>query len=190
MLHLYFRDAKFWQILLQIDEDLAATVQSRGCPHCAGSLHRADYPRKPRGIGRALLGEECQRRRSFCCAREGCRRRTTPQSVRFLGRRVYLGALVVLVSALARGVNGKRQGALCVTFGVSVRTLRRWRRWWCEHFPATPWWRVGRGQFVTPPPAAALPGALLAHFGDAEAPETLVKVLRWLSPMSVAVQTH
>jgi len=97
MLHLYFNDAKFWQILLQIDEELASTVQSRGCPHCGGQLHCADYPRKPRGIAGALLGEAYQRRRSFCCAREGCRRRTTPQSVRFLGRRVYLGALVVLV---------------------------------------------------------------------------------------------
>jgi hypothetical protein len=40
---------------------------------------------------------------SLCCSRDGCRRRMTPPSVRFLGRRVYLGAVLVLVSAMQQG---------------------------------------------------------------------------------------
>jgi hypothetical protein len=36
---------------------------------------------------------------SFCCDRDGCRNRATPPSVRFLGRKVYLGAVVMLISA-------------------------------------------------------------------------------------------
>ena len=30
----------------------------------------------------------------YCCAEEDCRRRRTPESVRFLGRRVYAGLVV------------------------------------------------------------------------------------------------
>ena len=44
--------------LTQFDADLAAEVHARGCP-CGGRLHRADYPRKPRG-GPADLSP-CQR---------------------------------------------------------------------------------------------------------------------------------
>ena len=88
MLHRYLGDAKFWRFLQRIDEDTAAAAQSQGCVHCGGVLHRADYPRKPRGVARVLLGEGYERRLSYCCAREACRRRTTPESVRFLARRV------------------------------------------------------------------------------------------------------
>ena len=67
----------------------------------AGMLHSARYPRKPRG-GLDDLGPDYATRLSFCCAVDGCRRRTTPPSVRYLGRRVYLGAVVVLVTAMTR----------------------------------------------------------------------------------------
>jgi hypothetical protein len=36
-------------------------------------------------------------------AEEGCRTRLTPVSVRFLGRRVYLGAIVLLACVLRQG---------------------------------------------------------------------------------------
>ena len=65
-----------------------------------GPLHRSDYPRKPRG-GPALPAEQ-ERRFSLCCA--VCRRRTTPPSVRFLGPKVYYGAVVILAACLAEGV--------------------------------------------------------------------------------------
>jgi hypothetical protein len=49
-------------------------------------------------MGRAA--ESFDRRFSLCCGREGCRRRATPPSVRFLGRRVYVGAVVIVASVL------------------------------------------------------------------------------------------
>lgn len=188
MLHAYLGEAKFWHVLQRIDEDLAAATRARGCVHCAGVLHRADYPRKPRGVPRVLLGESYERRLSLCCAREGCRRRTTPASVRFLARRVYLGALVVLVSSLAQGVSTRRRLAVCERFGVSVRTVLRWQRWWRAVFPATRWWQAGRGQFIPPPLTDELPGGLIACFGDTATPLTLAKLLRWLGPISVHVR--
>ena len=83
-----------FELLFAIDQDLAANARAAGCPACGGRLHSVRYPRKPRG-GPADLGPEYDWRFSFCCAGEGCRRRATPPSVRFLGRRVYLGAVVV-----------------------------------------------------------------------------------------------
>ena len=83
-------DSRFWQFLFSVDLDMADTTRSKGCS-CGGRLHRADYPRKPRG-GPDDLPEEYRQRLSFCCDRDGCRKRSTPPSVRFLGRKVYLVA--------------------------------------------------------------------------------------------------
>ncbi|MCC5873384.1 MAG: hypothetical protein JJU22_13365, partial [Gammaproteobacteria bacterium] len=80
--------------MIRIDDDLAATARQQAC-RCGGALHRADYPRKPRGCPRRFR-EAFSWRHSFCCQR--CRGRNTPPSVRFLGRRVYLGLIVVLAS--------------------------------------------------------------------------------------------
>src|SRR5207244_8371249 len=140
MCHAFLSTAKFWSLLLRIDEDLAAEVRAAGCAVCGGVLHSARYPRKPRGIDRCLLGEEYGQRWSFCCDRDGCRRRATPPSVRFLGRRVFLGAVVVLVTALSAGLTEWRVAALRGTFGVSVRTLRRWRAWWQQEFVVSALW--------------------------------------------------
>jgi hypothetical protein len=59
-------------------------------------LHSARYPRKPRGLPGGARSC-CDFRYSFCCA--DCRHRTTPFSVRFFGRRVYIAAIMVVVSA-------------------------------------------------------------------------------------------
>ncbi len=90
MYHDLPRPASFWSFLLAVDEDLAEETRKQGCS-CGGRLHCANYPRKPRGAGLKLT--EFQRLRvSFCCDRDGCRKRATPRSVRFLGRKVYLAA--------------------------------------------------------------------------------------------------
>ena len=57
-------------------------------------------------------------RLSFCCDRDGCRKRTTPPSVRFLGRKVYLGAIVILISAMRQGPSPRRVRELSARFGV------------------------------------------------------------------------
>lgn len=187
MLPPFLDDAKFWRLLMRFDEDLAAEVRDCGCPQCAAPLHSARYPRKPRGVARALLGEGYEQRLSFCCAREGCRRRVTPPSVRFLGRRVYLGALVVLVSALAQGLTGARQAGLCQRLGLSRRTLRRWRRWWREVFPASRWWQVEGARLVPAVEVAQLPGALLERFRGADPGAQLLALLAFLAPCASAI---
>jgi hypothetical protein len=58
------------------------------------------------------LGPEHVRRFSLCCAQDGCRTRDTPSSLRFLGRKVFLGAMVVLISAMQSGLNPVRMKRL------------------------------------------------------------------------------
>ena len=184
MLHACLADAKFWRLLLAFDEDLAAEARAAGCRYCGGVLHSAPYPRKPRGVAHAVLGAAGERRLSLCCAREGCRRRTTPGSVRFLGRRVYLGAVVVLASALAQGPTPWSRAQLREHFGVGAWTLRRWRRWWWQVFPATPFWRTAQGRFLPPVAVTELPLALLERFEPGEAAAVLTHTLAFLTPWS------
>ena len=177
-------DVRLYGLLLRLDQDLAGSAQAGGCRHCGGRLDRADYVRKPRGLP-PELGAEHTMRLSWCCAAEGCRRRTTPPSVRFLGRRVYVGAAVVGITALRAGAQRAEVRALRAWLGVSGRTLTRWRRWWRAAFAASAFWRGARGQLRTPVPLRALPGGLLQRFaGDLEA--QLIAGLRFLAPITTA----
>jgi len=141
-------------------------------PSCAGPLHRGAYLRKPRG-GPADLPDECAVRLSWCCGREGCRRRVLPPSVLFWGRRVYWGAVVLVVTALRQGrVAGSTAHRLQVLFGVTRPTLTRWLRYFRALFPQTPTWRRLVGRLGPPGRPAALIGDLLGRFvrarGDPE----------------------
>ncbi|MCP4898495.1 MAG: hypothetical protein GY906_16090 [bacterium] len=123
-------------------------------------------------------------RESFCCAEEGCRRRTTPPSLRFLGRRVYLGAVVVLVSAMLHGITEKRAKAIREFVGVNQQTLERWREWWQENFTRTQLWKGVRARFVPAVDSSKLPASLLERFGEPTKPEALLAVLRLLTPLT------
>lgn len=175
-------DPRLYVALLHFDAELADDAQQGGCA-CGGRLHHADYPRKPRG-GPTSLDPAYARRTSFCCDRDGCRKRTTPASVRFLGRRVYLAAVFVLVSAMRHGVTTARWAKLAEPLGVSVRTLRRWRQWWIETFVASTVWARVCGRIVPPPDVAALPSSWLACFGARHEAEQVQWILAWLRPLT------
>jgi hypothetical protein len=119
---------EFFTLLEQFDEGMARRVAAGGCPRCKGPLHRSDFDRKPRGGLIASSGEAFVRRFSLCCGREGCRKRATPPSVRFLGRRVYLGAAVIVASIVALALRGA--GEIRRRTGVPARTTQRWLGWW------------------------------------------------------------
>ena len=184
MWHGLIHDGKLYELLLRIDGELWEQVRDEGCRHCGGPLHAAHYPRKPRGGPEPLL-EGYDRRLSLCCAREGCRRRSTPPSVRYLGRRVYLGAVLALVSVLQNGPNPRSVGQLRELLGVSRRTVRRWCRWWTESFVQTRLWRAERARLMPPAREEGLPGSLLERFVGGPL-ERLVAMLRWLSPLTTS----
>lgn len=179
------RDSALYPWLMQLDRDLAQEAKERGCPVCQGRLDSAAYPRKPRG-GPDDLGDDYSRRLSFCCDTEGCRRRMTPPSVRFLGRRVYLGAVVVLLSAMLHGATPPRAARLRELFGVSARTLARWRLWWQTAFAQSTFFKAARGLLHSAPEVARLPLTLLRCFGPSDDRDEIIASLRFLSPITTA----
>ena len=171
-----------FRFLSAIDSDLASRARLQGCSFCGGTLHSACYPRKPRGGSVEFEATAPTMRQSFCC--ENCRRRTTPESVRFLGRRVYPGFVMVLLSAMQSGVTDNLINELRMSLGMARRTLQRWRHWWREIFVATPFWNLGRGRFMPPIEHAALPMSLLDCFSGKDAQSQLVRCLQFLAPLS------
>lgn len=185
------RSASFHSRLQRIDTEIADDVCGLGCQFCGGgTLHVSNYPRKPRGGPPAELEGAFGTRLSFCCAGGGggegeCRRRTTPPSVRFLGRRVYLGVVVILVTTLMHGLTEKRAAVLRRELGVSGETVERWRRWWLEEFPTTSVWPVLKGDLAAPIDESRLPASILERFeGGAE--DGLVRLLKRLSPLTTS----
>ena len=184
MYHDLPRSASFWSFLLAVDEDLAAETRKKGCP-CGGRLHSANYLRKPRGTP-VQLPEPQRLRLSFCCDRDGCRKRATPPSVRFLGRKVYLAAIVILISAMRQGPTPRRVRELSKRFGADESTIARWQIFWREHFPQTPFWKVARAGFVTLGEIVSLPYSLVDTFLRRHPPcEGWTLLLRFLSPITV-----
>lgn len=164
MLHLERLAGEFFARLEKLDQMIAAAVAAARCRHCDGPLHQGNYLRKPRGGLIAVAGEAFTLRHSLCCGREGCRRRALPPSLRFLGRRVYLEAVVVAASVFAQVMATVR--AAVSTTGVPRRTLRRWGTWWSDIFPRLPTWVELRARLVPPPPdEAELPRSLVERLG-------------------------
>lgn len=103
--------------------------------------------------------------------------------MRYLGRKVYLGAVVVLATAMQHGPTPSRAAQLQRLFGVSLRTLARWREWWRTAFAQSPFWKRARGLLGRPVSESALPLSLLESFiGDEET--QVVALLRLLLPIS------
>jgi len=146
-------DEAIFQLLREVDHALFIAIKEKGCLKCGGPLDTANYSRKTRGMGEAL-----EIRYSLCCRSDGCRRRSTPRSLRFLGRKVY-GAWVVIVAL-----------DFCKEFGlkgqVARQTIARWRLFWREQLSeASPFLMWARGALPPGTPVANSPGILLNHFG-------------------------
>jgi hypothetical protein len=110
------------------------------------------------------------RRLSLCCARRDCRQRATPPSMRFLGPKVYVGAVVVLVAALRCGPTPARCRLLEQWVGVSRHTIVRWRQWWTETLIATPFWRAAAAALMPPVVIGQLPASLLGKHPNRDVP--------------------
>jgi hypothetical protein len=183
----YLAKPSVYEMLAECDADLAEKCQQAGCLKCPageGRLHRSDYRRKPRGGPEKVQKEEAWRE-SFCCDREGCRKRHTPPSVRFLGRRVYWGVVVVLMAAMTHGIKPARVEVLREKLGIDRRTLERWRRWWLTTFVESAFWKEARGRFIPPLCPKTLPWSLGEGFGI-DRLDRLLDLLRFLGPLTTA----
>jgi hypothetical protein len=143
MYHKYLTSKIFFEFLYKTDQDLALKTQEEGCRSCGSKVHVSNYMRKPRGLDG--LPDRFSLRFSFCCSRDGCRKRTPPQSIRFLGRIVYWSVHMVLISAM---VNGRTVDLEKIRseFNVDIKTIKRWRMWWGNFFPTTKFWKKLNGE--------------------------------------------
>ena len=181
MWHGFGPDVKFFSTLVKFDETIARQTRAAGCA-CGGKLHRADYPRKPRGILADAEPLFC-RRISFCCDHEGCRARTTPLSLRFISRSVYVFAIVLLAAAM----HCQQRAATTTTaqsFDVPRRTLRRWLMFFVSILPALSGFIAERSRFMPPLDESRLPLSLLERFSG-DPPDQLVFTLRFVAMITM-----
>jgi len=175
-------DATFHDLLLDFDQDIANSARRERCLKCRSAVHSARYRRKPRGR-LCRLSDEHDWRHSLCCARQGCRKRKMPPSLRFLGPKVHVAAMVVLIAIMREGATPSRMRRLTGAVGIDRRTVERWRRWWAECFTASPFWQIARAAFMPPVDQARMPATLLERF-TGEVREQLIALLRFLAPIT------
>jgi len=192
MLHQFKFAVEFFAWLDGLDRQLARWVAQLGCPHCGGPLHQGNYERKPRGALVATDAEGFPLRYSLCCGREGCRKRCMPPSLRFLGRRVYVEAVVFLASVMALVLGGLSSASRATE--VPARTLKRWLGWWRGMFPETEACADIRARLMPPPEMTMLPRSLydrieeeLSRGGSARSPgDVYVVAARLLMPCTTS----
>ena len=175
MWHRLDSEEKFIAGLVAADEQLAEHERRQGCRYdgCDGRLHRADYPRKPRGVPEKWESEFSQRI-SFCCAERECRRRRTPPSVRFFGQRIYVATVVVACGA---------KWATPQEAGVPRRTVRRWGRYFRQELVNSIFWQSARARLMPPVVETELPASLLERFQGDDSTK-LHHALEFLAPLT------
>ncbi len=170
----FVANASFWDQLLTIDRKLFETARASACSFCGGRLHTSHYPRKPRGL--SVEAEPYFSQRFSCCCGH-CRKRYTPSSVRFLGRRVYVAAIMILATM---------HTLVC---GAARRTLGHWNFWWTQTVPTLGFWRELQGRLVPTVESSRLPGSLLERLEpqkDLQTEDCLVQVLKFLAPATTS----
>jgi hypothetical protein len=103
--------------------------------------------------------------------------------VRFLGPKVYLSVMVLLLAAMRQGPTRRTAAKLKELFGVDRRTLARWRTWWQSGLPRADFWRRARGLLRASVRQDDLPQSLIDRFAEQQSDlrERVVATLKFLS---------
>jgi len=183
MLPELINQVELFEILYKIDKNLADKIKQMPCPYCGSALHTANYDRKPRGVN-ANIPDEFLRQQSLCCSNEECRKRVQPQSVRFMGRRVYWKCVILVVMALRQNrPDGYAAKKLIQMYGGDKNTLYRWIEYFRQTFPSSSQWKSLRGKIDASIDNNSLPGELVYYFiNRADSPQKgLVQCLIFFS---------
>ena len=181
MSHKFLFDSTFHSFLITLDRELAEEVRQQGCA-CGGTLHRSNYPRSPFGLS-ARYRAAYEERFSFCC--NDCRKRITPPSVRYFGRRWYPAPLLLLISALMISINEYRLTQVKRHFGITISesTWKRWRRWWRDTFVETAFWKQARGLISEHKKPVIIARRMLTSFQGA-IDNKMFLLLKFISPIT------
>ncbi len=184
MYHSLLTDTRFHNSLFDLDRLIAEQVRHEQCRFCHGNLHQSHFPRKPRGVPEDTVPDYFIRF-SYCCGTEGCRKRLTPPSMRFLSRKVYSSVVIILIFLLKPETDDSRIETINVLLGttLSVETLRRWRHFWIKDMPQTQTWKRLP---IHQSHSQALPVSLLALF-EKSAKQALIMGLKLILPLSAGM---
>ena len=184
MYHSQLTDAIFYNSLLALDRIIAEQVKQSGCLFCRGNLHQSHYPRKPRGVPEGTHSDY-PIRFSYCCGSDGCRKRFTPPSMRFLSRKVYSSVIIFLVFLLKSKTDELKVEELNLLLGtsLSVETVRRWRNFWVKQVSQSHTWKRAAFSDVM---TQTLPASLLDQFQQV-LNTSLEMALKWLLPLTAGV---
>lgn len=183
MLAELLQNVSLFNVLHQIDQDLAAACQRAECPFCQSPLHNAPYTRKPRG-GPTSIPEAYCIRLSLCCSREDCRRRVLPPSCLFLGRKVYWNAVILIVTTLwQQKPKTNSINMLARKFNIPRNTVVRWIHYFRDIFPKSLQCQRLRGLVSADINNHDLPRSLLEYFFRVRTPclDALVSSLHFLA---------
>jgi hypothetical protein len=146
------KDSLFLSIF-SFDKEIAEDFFNFGCcRHCKSkALSWSNYNRKPRGLPKELSQDTLDKYRyrfSFIC--RPCRLRTTPPSVRFMGRKVYTALSILWISlACEQGISPPLHDLrILMESCLSQQTIERWMRWWQHNVWNCSFWKTFRGQLL------------------------------------------
>jgi hypothetical protein len=98
---------------------------------------------------------------------------------------VYLTVVLMLRSPPGSGSGQELRDE----FSIPARTLKRWRTWWRQDFPSTPFWQSMRARFMPPLAIERLPQSLWERFGGDAMTDPLTQALRWIAPLSTRLRS-
>ena len=184
MYHSLLTDATFYNSLLDLDRLIAEQIREGQCPLCSGKLNQSHFLRKPRGVPNGTH-PDYPVRFSYCCAEEGCRKRFTTPSMRFLSRKVYSSVILFMIFLFNSKSDEKRVEKLNTLLNttLSVETVRRWRHYWIKIIPQSNTWKRAAFSHEL---CETLPSSLLALF-QYSLKEQLYKGLKWLLPLTTGI---
>ena len=184
MYHSLLLNTIFYNSLFALDLQIAHQYQQSHCPFCGGKLHRAHYWRSPLGVPIDVC-ENYSLRFSYCCASEGCRKRLTTPSMRFLSRKQYSSVIILVIFMLKSKTDESKveEINLLINASLSVETVRRWRRYWVNKVTQSHTFTIAAFTHKT---ALSMPSSLLAQFKK-NAEQSLALALKWLLPLTTGV---
>jgi hypothetical protein len=171
--------------LYEEDKQTAIKFYRSKCQHadCDGIYHTANYPRKPRGIP-AYAEEFFAFIFSFCCSI--CGQRFTPESVRFLGRRVY-AAFFIMTTLYPPAEELQEKLLELPPKTLAPITHRRWIIWWDSIIPKSPIWKKLAGLLPANLENQFLPIFIIQQFIQKYSvfKNSIFAMLKFISPMSI-----
>jgi hypothetical protein len=174
--------ARLLAFLATRDAELGPASRPARCAHCGGPMHAAHYLRRPWGWPHPEIAfdpeTEPVKRWSWCCGRRGCRKRLTPSSWVFSGRRFYVAPLVLILAGLATGAAVQVQDVT----SPQRRTISRWVLWWQDVFARGRAWTDLSGRMMCHGALSHLPGGLTAFVPTWSAWRVVLTGLRLMRP--------